>query len=293
VYTVTCESTADLPYNYLRARNCNVIFYTYTIEEQEFVDDMGRNSGALAKFYDLVKTKRPLTSQIPTESYANFFREQLKLGDVLHLAFSNGLSHSVYNAQQAAEIVNKESGSGGNKVVVVDSLCGGGGFGLFVDGVLDERDKGATFGELCKWASVNRTKTHLLFFSTDLTFFRRSGRVSAPVMMIGNLLHICPLMRVTKEGKIVVYSQVISARKAISKILDDMEKMADGGKDYCGKVIIQHSNCWHLVQQTKTAMDARFPKLSNVEIHDIGMVMASHCGPGTIAIYFWGDQRNY
>lgn len=291
MYTVTCESTADLSYDYLRARNCNVIFYTYTIGEEEFVDDMDRNSGALAKFYEMVKTKRALTSQIPTESYENFFREQLKYGNVLHIAFSNGLSHSVYNAQQAAENVNKESSE--YKVVVVDSLCGGGGYGLFVDGVLDERDRGANFEELCEWATINRTKTHLLFFSTDLTFFRRSGRVSAPVMMIGNLLHICPLMRVTKEGKIVVYSQVISAKKAITRILDDMEKMAEGGKDYCGKVIIQHSNCWNLVQQTKSAMNARFPKLQNVEIHDIGMVMASHCGPGTIAVYFWGDQRQY
>lgn len=291
MYTVTCESTADLPFDYLRARNCEVIFYTYTIGEEEYVDDMGRNSGALAKFYELVKTKRALTSQICTESYENFFREQLKHGNVLHLAFSNGLSHSVYNARQAAENVNNESSE--YKVVVVDSLCGGGGYGLFVDGVLDERDRGATFEELCEWANVNRTKTHLLFFSTDLTFFRRSGRVSAPIMMIGNLLHICPLMRVTKEGKIVVYSQVISAKKAISRILTDMEKLATDGTDYCGKVIIQHSNCWHLVQQTKAAMEARFPKLNNVEIHDIGMVMASHCGPGTIAIYFWGDQRKY
>lgn len=291
MYTVTCESTADLPFDYLRARNCEVIFYTYTIGEEEYVDDMGRNSGALAKFYELVKTKRALTSQICSESYENFFREQLKHGNVLHLAFSNGLSHSVYNARQAAENVNNESSE--YKVVVVDSLCGGGGYGLFVDGVLDERDRGATFEELCEWANVNRTKTHLLFFSTDLTFFRRSGRVSAPIMMIGNILHICPLMRVTKEGKIVVYSQVISAKKAISRILTDMEKLATDGTDYCGKVIIQHSNCWHLVQQTKAAMEARFPKLNNVEIHDIGMVMASHCGPGTIAIYFWGDQRKY
>ncbi|MCM1290129.1 MAG: DegV family protein [Corallococcus sp.] len=290
MYTVTCESTADLPYEYLRARNCKVIFYTYTIGEEEFEDNMGRDSGALAQFYELVKTKRALTSQICTESYENFFREQLKYGDVLHISFSNGLSQSVRNAMLAAETVNKE---GDHKVVVVDSLCGGGGYGLFVDGVLDERDKGASFEELCNWATENRTKTHLLFFSTDLTFFRRSGRVSAPIMMIGNLLRICPLMRVTKEGKIVVYSQVISAKKAITKIMDDMEKLATGGKEHCGKVIIQHSNCWHLAQQTKAAMDARFPNLHNVEIHDIGMVMASHCGPGTIAVYFWGDQRNY
>lgn len=291
MYTVTCESTADLPFAYLQKRNCNVIFYTYTIEEEEFEDNMGRDADALQKFYDLVKTKRALTSQICTERYEEFFREQLKGGNVLHLSFSNGLSQSVRNAQLAAETVNKEYSD--RKVVVVDSLCGGGGFGLFVDGVLDERDKGVSFEDLCAWATENCTKTHLLFFSTDLTFFRRSGRVSAPVMMIGNLLHICPLMRVTKLGKITVYGQVVSAKKALTRILDDMEKLAGGGTEYSGKVIIQHSNCLDLAEKTKAAMNERFPNLVDAEIHDIGMVMASHCGPGTIAIYFWGDQRNY
>ena len=291
MYTVTSESTADLPYEYLQERHCNVIFYTYTIGDDEFVDDMGRNADALPNFYELVKHKRPLTSQIATERYEEFFHEQLKHGDVLHLAFSNGLSQSVRNAQFAAENVNKQYTD--RKVVVVDSLCGGGGFGLFVDGVLDKRDEGVTFEELCDWATIHRQNTHLLFFSTDLTFFRRSGRVSAPIMMIGNLLHICPLMRVGKDGKIGVYSQQITARKALKHVLDDMEKWADGGTGYNGKVIVQHSNCLALAEQTKAALLERFPNVSELKVLDIGMVMASHCGPGTIAVYFWGEDRSY
>lgn len=289
MYTVTCESTADLPYYYLKSRNCPVIFYTCVIGQNEYQDDMGRTAGALQQFYDNIQRERPFTSQISTQQYAEFFREQLKNGSVLHLAFSSGLSQSALNAQAAAEIVNGENSK--HKVVVVDSLCGGAGFGLFVDGVLDERDKGATFDELCSWAQTNRLKTHLLFFSTDLTFFRRSGRVSAPVMMIGNLLRICPLMRVDSAGKIAVYAQVVTARKATSRVLDDMENLATNGREYSGKAIIQHSNCWHLAQQTKAQMLQRFPNLKSVEIYDVGMVMASHCGPGTVAVYFWGADR--
>ena len=291
MYTVTCESTADLPFDYLKARSCNVIFYTYIIEEEEFVDDMGRNADALPNFYELVKHKRPFTSQISTERYEEFFHEQLKSGNVLHLAFSNGLSQSVRNAIAAAENVNKQYTD--RKVVVVDSLCGGGGFGLFVDGVLDKRDEGLTFEELCDWATVNRTKTHLLFFSTDLTFFRRSGRVSAPIMLIGNLLHICPLMRVGKDGHIGVYSQQITAKKALRHVLDDMERWATDGTAYSGKVIVQHSNCMPLAEQTVAALKERFPNVSELKVLDIGMVMASHCGPGTIAVYFWGEDRAY
>ncbi len=289
MYTVTCESTADLPYNYLQKRNCNVIFYTYTIDGEEFVDNMGRDSGALQVFYSALKTKRAYTSQISIERYEEFFREQLKNGDVLHLAFSSGLSQSVCNAQKAAENVSRENLT--HKIVVVDSLCGGGGFGLFVDGVLDQRDKGLTFEQLCDWAVMNRTRVQMQFFSTDLTYFRRSGRVSGSAMLLGNLLHICPMMQVNGEGKIIAHTKVLGEKKAMAHIISATVDLADDGIDYSGKVFVQHSNCWNLAQQAKTALLGKFKNLKDVEIYDIGMVMACHCGPGTVAVYFWGKDR--
>ena len=76
MFNVTCESICDLTYDYLQSRNCPVLFYTYSIDGEEFEDNMGRDENALAVLYEAMKTKRPTTSQINTEKYADFFREQ-------------------------------------------------------------------------------------------------------------------------------------------------------------------------------------------------------------------------
>lgn len=194
----------------------------------DFDDDMGRNPAALPSLYDALKTKRPTTSQINVTAYEEFFLKLLQKGDLLHVTFSSGLSQSANNAFKAAENVAKMNLP--HKLIVVDSLCGGGGYGLFVDGLLDERDKGATFETLCNRATERRLCVHHFFFSTDLTYFRRSGRVSGAVMLIGNLLKICPVMRVKEDGKIVAYTKAISSKKSRCKTCGRNESQRNGGR---------------------------------------------------------------
>lgn len=39
-------------------------------------------------------------------------------------------------------------------------------------------------------------------------------------------------------------------------------------------------------------VEARFKKLNGkVEINYIGTTIGSHTGPGTVALFFWGDER--
>lgn len=291
MFNVSCESTCDLPFEYLKERNCEVLFYTYTVDGVDFDDDMGRNPAALPSLYDAIKTKRPTTSQINVTAYEEFFLKLLQKGDLLHVTFSSGLSQSASNAFKAAENVAKMNLP--HKLYVVDSLCGGGGYGLFVDGLLDERDKGATFETLCNRATERRLCVHHFFFSTDLTYFRRSGRVSGAAMLIGNLLKICPVMRVKEDGKIVAYTKTISSKKAVAKLAEEIKANATEGENYNGKLWIQHSNCWATAYQTKETLEKIFPNVSEIKIFDVGTVMACHCGPDTVAIYFWGKKRCY
>lgn len=178
MFNVTCESICDLTYDYLQSRNCPVLFYTYSIDGEEFEDNLGRDENALAVLYEALKTKRPTTSQINTEKYADFFREQLQKGDVLHTTFSSGLTQSISNCYKAAEEVRREFPS--RKLVVVDSLSGGGGLGLIIEHALDMRDNGATLEEIATWVEQNKLNAQHYFFTTDLSYLRRSGRVSGP-----------------------------------------------------------------------------------------------------------------
>ena len=108
-FTLSCCSTVDLPYTYLEQRNIPILFYTYTVDDVEYVDDMGRDPEALPQFYRLLASgKQPKTAGLSIGAYAEFFERQLQKGDLLHVAFTSGQSGSVFNAQAAAKLVREK-----------------------------------------------------------------------------------------------------------------------------------------------------------------------------------------
>ncbi len=110
-------------------------------------------------------------------------------------------------------------------------------------------------------------------------------------MLIGNLFKICPILRLNKEGKIIAYSKVMSVTKAINKTLEETaEHIQNGSKDYDGKLWIAHSDCIDTAQIVFEKLQEEYPK-ADVQLFEIGPIIGSHCGQGTVAVYFMGDER--
>lgn len=290
MFTLSCESTTDLTLQHFNKRNVPVLPYTYTVDGVEFVDDMREGNG-LAVFYNqLHANKRPMTSLINVERYTEFFRPLLEKGDLLHVAFCSGLSHSCANAMQAAEELKKEFPN--RKIYVVDSLAACAGYGILVDTMADLRDEGKSIEELFDWANDSKLRVHHHFFSTTLTYFRRSGRLSGPAAVIGNVLKLCPIMRLNAEGKMIAYTKVMSESKALGKMLADVEGLVQDGSDYNGRMWLAHSDYISMAMKAVEELKNRYPK-ADIRVFDIGPVVGAHCGPGTLSMYFWGEaSRN-
>lgn len=290
-FILSCESTIDLPYSYAASRNIPVLFYSYSVDGTEYPDDMGRDVAALPRFYQLlVEEKLPTTSQLNEFQYEEFFEELLQKGDVLHIAFGSGMTGSVHNAVKAAETIRPKYPN--RKLVVIDSLCSSSGYGLLTDIAADMRDRGCTLDETQAWILENRQNIHHQFFSTDLKYFRRSGRISGPAAMLGTMLNICPIMRLDDGGHIIAYDKVRGKKKAIERTVQTMAEHAKNGTAYSGRCFISHSNCPEDAALLKEAVQAAFPDIEgDVRICDIGTIIASHCGPGTVAVFFLGDER--
>ena len=288
MFTLSCESTTDLTLHHFNKRNIPVLPYTYVIDGQEFVDDMREGNG-LALFYNLLTSgKHPTTSLINEEKYLDFFRPLLEKGDLLHVAFSSSLSHSASNAIRAAETLKKEFPN--RKIFVLDSLCACVGYGILVDMMADLRDEGKTVDEIYEWANANKLKVHHQFFSTTLTYFHRSGRLSGPAALIGNILKLCPIVRLNANGKMIAYAKVMSENKALAKLLADIAPLIKNGADYDGRLWLAHSNYVSMATKAVAELKQTYPK-ADIRVFDIGPVVASHCGPGTLSIYFVGDTR--
>lgn len=290
-FTLSCCSTVDLPYSYMESRDIPVLFYTYVVDGVEYDDDMGRDPEALPRFYRFIQEgKLPQTSQINVATYTAFFEELLRKGDLLHIAFTSGQSGSVHNAFLAAEELRQKYPD--RKLVVIDSLCSSSGYGLLVDSVADMRDAGQSLDEVAQWVLDNRNRVHHQFFSSNMTQFRRTGRVSGAAATVATVLNICPIMRLDDTGSIKAYSKVRGKKKAVEVTVDTMEQCAEGGRDYDGKCFVCHSQCPEDARMVMDAIEARFPRLrGKIRLCDIGTIIGSHAGPGTVAVFFYGSER--
>ena len=161
-----------------------------------------------------------------------------------------------------------------------------------MDRLADLRDDGMTIDELRDWAEANKLHLRHWFFSSDLTFFIKGGRVSKSAGTIGNLLNICPLLDVNSEGKLIPRFKIRGKRKVIREIVAKMEEDAENGLDYDGKCFISQSACYEDAKAVADLIEARFPNLNGkVVINNIGTTIGSHTGPGTVALFFWGSER--
>ena len=258
-FTLSCCSTVDLPYSYMESRDIPVLFYTYVVDGVEYDDDMGRDPEALPRFYRFIQEgKLPQTSQINVATYTAFFEELLRKGDLLHIAFTSGQSGSVHNALLAAEELRQKYPD--RKLIVIDSLCSSAGYGLLVDSAADMRDAGHSLDEVAQWVLDNRNRVHHQFFSSNMTQFRRTGRVSGAAATVATVLNICPIMRLDDTGSIKAYSKVRGKKKAVEVTVDTMEQCAEGGRDYdasasCATPSVRRTPGWLWIPSRRDSPD--------------------------------------
>ena len=95
-----------------------------------------------------------------------------------------------------------------------------------------------------------------------------------------------------REGKLIPRQKIRTKKKVIEAIVEQMEQFAQDGYDYNEKCYISHSACMEDVKAVAEKIESHFPKIKDkVEINDIGTTIGSHTGPGTVALFFWGEGR--
>ena len=291
-YILSCCSTADLSREHFEKRDIKYLCFHFYLDGEHYYDDLGQ-SIPFDKFYQaMVDGADTKTSQLNVEEYTEYFEGFLKEGkDVVHVTLSSGLSGAYNSARIAAEDLREKYPE--RELYVVDSLGAASGFGLIMDKAADLRDSGMSAKELAEWIEKNRLRMHHWFFSTDLTFYVKGGRVSKVSGWFGTALKICPLLNVDLNGKLVARQKVRTKPRVIEEIVKKMEEFADGGNAYTDKCYICHSACEDDAKAVAALIEKKFPNLNGkVLINSIGTTIGSHTGPGTVAVFFWGQERN-
>lgn len=290
-YILSCCSTADLRREHLEERDIQYICFHFELGGRQYMDDLGK-SIPLADFYQaMADGENTKTSQINVEEYEQYFESFLKEGkDILHLTLSSGISGTVNSAMIARDTLSEKYPE--RRIYVLDSLAASSGYGLLMDKLADLRDEGMGIDDLYHWAQEHRLNLQHWFFTSDLTYLIRGGRVSKAAGIVGSVLNICPLLNVDYQGRLINRAKIRTKRKVIQAVVEKMKEHAQDGADYSGKCYISQSACMEDARAVADLVEAAFPRMQGkVLINDIGTTIGSHTGPGTVALFFWGDER--
>lgn len=291
-YCLSCCSAVDLTPERMKQRALHYVCFRYTLDGTEYPDDMGVTMSSEELFDRMRKGAETKTSQVSVTEYIRHFEPLLREGkDILHVTLSSGLT-GTYNSACLAKAELAEQYPE-RKIYIVDSLGASSGYGLLMETLADQRDAGKTIDELYAWAEENKLRLHHWFFSTDLSFYIRGGRISKAAGLVGTMLNICPLLNMDQEGHLTPREKIRGKKRVLNRIVEQMEQHAEGGTAYRGKCYLCHSLCEEDARAVAALVKERFPQMDGeVEIFPIGTTIGSHTGPGTVALFFWGDRRD-
>lgn len=284
-YVITVNSTMDLPKEWLEERNVPVVPLRYTIDGQTY-EDM---SGLTAKeFFDKLREgKMSVTSQVNPEEARAALEPFLKEGkDILHLAFSSGLSGTCNSMKIAGEELKEEYPEA--KIIVIDTLCACLGEALLLYKALQQKEAGKTIEETAAWVEEN--KLHICHDVTvdDLNHLHRGGRVSKATAVVGTMVKIKPIIHMDDNGKLQVVGKERGRKKSLNKIVDMAVEQSEGWDNDI--IMITHGDCIEDAEYVAGLVREKMG-IDNILINNIGTVIGSHTGPGVVAVFCMGNKR--
>ena len=286
-YCISCCSTADLTKEYFDKRGIRYVCFHYELGGKDYLDDLGQTMSPAELYRRMLAGEDVKTSQVSIGEYADFFRKIFDEGkDILHLTLSSGISGSYNSACIAAEQVREEYPN--RKIYVVDSLAASSGYGLLVDTLADRRDAGESIDELYAWVCENKKKLQHWFFTSDLTFFIRGGRVSKASAIVGTMIQIKPIIHMDDHGELKVIGKERGRKKALTHIVDMAVKQSEGWDNDI--VMITHGDCKEDAEFVARQVEKKMG-VHNILINCIGTVIGSHTGPGVVAVFCMGNKR--
>ena len=285
-YVIITDTGCDIKPEVLESWGVKALSLSFRFidEDREYTEaDM-----PISEFYAAMRAGRVAkTAAVNSESFKLAFEKHLSDGkDVLYIGFSSGLS-STYNAGRMAAESLKESYPD-RKIFTVDSKCASAGQGLLVYLAYEKMSSGAAIDEVYEYTAAMAPKVSHWFTVDDLVYLKRGGRVSPAAAFFGNLIGIKPVLHVDDEGKLIPMLKVRGRKTSINTIADKYGESAEDPTK--GVVFISQADCMADAEALAGELKARYGVDTQI-ITDVGAVIGSHSGPGTLALFFIARER--
>ncbi len=281
-------NTCDLPDSYIEAKDIKVVSLAYQFNGNTY--ERGKQELTETVFYGKMRGGQlPTTLSITYEHAKAFFCEILQeTTEILQISFSSGLSNSFQNLKKAASDIMTEKPD--VNILVIDSLCASLGEGLLIQCAVELKENGSTLQEVASWVEANKLHLVHAFTVEDILYLYRGGRLSWPAAMAGSVSNAKPILHMDNTGQLTMIGKVHSRKKALDELVEYMEEHTGTYKKRNDRVFISHGDALEDAEYVADQIQKRIG-ISRILINFVCPIIGTYSGPGTVAIFFFGDKR--
>jgi len=277
-YKILVDSSSDIPFDRANAVGIITIPMPVNIDGRTFLEGVNLSTKEFYAQFNNYK-ELPKTSQPNPATLLEYYERTLSDGyDVVAIHLSSALSSTFATAQMVRDLT-----SAPERVHIIDSLGASFGYGLLALLAQKILASAVSWNEAEDKILAIRKNMRYVFTLDTLEYLVKGGRMSKPAGFIGGLLAVKPILQMTSDGKIQPFAKVRSRRAAIRELVNVMiHEIAHPEEQVIG---ISHSACLedaHLI----AAEIRQLLTVKDILISEIGCVVGSHTGPGTLALFY-------
>jgi len=277
---VVTDSTAYVPEHLLRELDITVVPLVVNIGDESFKEGTKySNKEYYEKLYSFPVW--PRTSQPSAGDFALAFQKLADegAGSIVCILISSGISGTVFSAETAKGMLPNLD------ITIIDSLCTGSALGAMAVEAAKSAKAGGSRDDVIDVVNYVKDNLNLFFMVDSFECLKRGGRASGVQAVLGTLLQIKPILHFDQQGMITVFEKVRTRGKALARILDIFADQA--GRNPNLEISIMHVQAPDRAAELAQMVRERHLGAGDIWIVDLGPVIGTHIGPGTLALCFY------
>lgn len=277
---ITTDCVCDLPDEYLRLHDVELMYFYITTETGRFKDVMEVTAENILDHLEGGGKKAETNAPAP-EEYKGFFENRLKKYDeLIHISISGHISDSSKNASAALELM----GDNGKKVHIVDSEHLSTGMGHMVIKAVEMREGGSSAEEIIAGLEEMKSKVSTSFITMSADYLYRNGRVSKKIRDLVSLLRLHPVLCM-KNGRMTLKG--VEAGDPERSVMRYIKKELKNKKNINTKrIFITHAYCSvKNIAEVRAAVE-KYCNFDEIIVTKASATVSGNCGPGTVGVLY-------
>ena len=287
-FTIMADTTCDLGENYQQEYGIKVIpGHFVDPDETEYISRPAWDVGFTRESFYAALKKNPTGFKTSPPSVGELFdafsKEAEQGNDILAISISGGMSGTQNFMREAREMTLNKYPE--RKIVCIDSLRFGPGFGLMVVYAAMHRAAGESIDQVAAWLEENKNRFHQAGWLDDLSFVAKKGRVNHAAALMGTIVGIKPIGEFDYNGMTTVIGKAKGAKKAYAVLLEYIKATIEEPQEQM--IFIAQTNRLAQAEKYKQLIEETIrPK--EVRIIDVFPASGINVGPGLMAAYYTG-----